>query len=99
MSRVVVLKIDSEDITEGEAITTIQTLAETFGLRITIGDRKRDEDQRFDVMDMFKNHTEDLQASVEKGHLVSLIDEDKGIIGYLLQGNEDEVLSHLNGTQ
>lgn len=97
MSRVVVLKIDSDDITTEEAVDTIRNLAEHFNLRVTIGDRKRNEDQRFDIMDLTPAHEKDLRKSLDESSLIPLIDEKAGIIGYLLDGNEDEVLGHLNG--
>lgn len=99
MSKVVVLKIDSEDITTEEAVDTIRNLADHFNLRVTIGDRRRDEDQRFDIMDLLPMHEQDLRKSLDKGRLTPLVDEDAGIIGYLLSGNEDEILGHLNGNR
>lgn len=99
MSRIVVLKTDSEAISEEEAIATIENLADAYNLRVTIGDRKRNEDQRFDVMDMMEVYKKDLAASVEKSDLLPLVEEDEGIIGYLIRGSEDRVLGYLNGTQ
>ena len=99
MTNILILKVDEEGLSEQEGIDIIRQIAENFNLRVTIGDRKRDEDQRFDIMDLFKNHTEDAQASLNKGDLVALVDDDEGIIGYLIQGTEDEVLAHLNGNR
>lgn len=99
MSSVLILKVSDDQLSEDEGIEIIKSIAENFGLRVTIGDRKRDEDQRFDIMDLLPAHEKDLAKSIEKGNLVPLIDEEAGIIGYLLDGNEDEILGHLNGNR
>lgn len=99
MSRILTIKVSEDPMDRDEAIDTIKALADEFHMRITIGDRDTEDDPRFDVMDMMDMHEKDLATSIEKGNLMALIDEEEGIVGYLIEGSGDGVLAHLNGTR
>lgn len=100
MSNVVILKLDEEEINEEEALAVIDSIAKNFKLRITIHDRTADEDARYDTLAHMEDmHRNDLEKAVKDGELLPLVDEEHGIIGYVLDREEflHDFMDVLNG--
>lgn len=99
MSNILILKVEDEDINEEEGIAVIQNIAEQFGLRVMIHGGLEDEGDRYDLLASLDDmHESDLLKNLAAGQLLPLVDEEHGIIGYVIDGQPtQELMNALNG--
>lgn len=98
MSSVLILKVDDTDINEQEALAVIENIAQKFQLRITIHGHTDDDSRFWDMRGhVTQQHLDDLDTSRAKNELIPLVDDEEGIIGYVLDGSMDNLLEVLNG--
>lgn len=98
MSNVLILKVADEDLSEEEGIEVIKNIAKNFNLRVSFHGHEGD-DERYDLLaSVSQMHVDDAQKSLDAGNLVPLVDDDNGIIGYILDGEHvHDLMSALNG--
>lgn len=96
MSNVLILKVADEDLSEEEGIEVIKNIAKNFNLRVSFHGHEGD-DERYDILaSVTQMHLDDLEKS--KDRLLPLVDDENGIIGYVLEGEFlSDLMSALNG--